>query len=284
MRETPVEDLGLTLPSLLLPLWDSELGSGFIATLRSLLAGNEVSLIRSFLQEVITVEVGPTRRQSARFRADPRAVRRVTAGGRRDGALHPGTGSVQVAARATDRRDHRAESAALPHRRPARADLISRPACRGHQPLMLGVVADGRWPRRPAAPGRRRRSGRRGAAAGCRADRRRATRVRGPPGTPGCRAAVRRARGLRAERDVDAGGWHQEQRSLGMTVGLLWLMPMVAGACAPARPRILVLVWKAKVLLESRDQWRLVRTLVQRSHEWPACSSSTGRSPGNEAS
>jgi AcrR family transcriptional regulator len=58
MRETPVEDLGLTLPSLLLPLWDSELGSGFIATLRSLLAGNEVSLVRSFLQEVISKEVG----------------------------------------------------------------------------------------------------------------------------------------------------------------------------------------------------------------------------------
>ena len=58
MRETPVEDLGLTLPSLLLPLWDSELGSGLIATLRSLLAGNEVSLVRSFLQEVISVEVG----------------------------------------------------------------------------------------------------------------------------------------------------------------------------------------------------------------------------------
>jgi AcrR family transcriptional regulator len=58
MRETPVEDLGLTLPSLLLPLWDSELGSGFIAELRSLLAGNDVSLVRSFLQEVIAVEVG----------------------------------------------------------------------------------------------------------------------------------------------------------------------------------------------------------------------------------
>jgi hypothetical protein len=46
------------LPSLLLPLWDSEMGSGLIATLRSLLAGNEVSLIRSFLQEVVAVEVG----------------------------------------------------------------------------------------------------------------------------------------------------------------------------------------------------------------------------------
>jgi AcrR family transcriptional regulator len=59
MREVPLEQLGLTLPSLLLPLWDSELGSGIIATLRSLLAGDDVSLIRSFLQDIITVEVGP---------------------------------------------------------------------------------------------------------------------------------------------------------------------------------------------------------------------------------
>jgi AcrR family transcriptional regulator len=59
LRDTPVEHLGLTLPSVLLPLWDSELGSRFIATLRSLLAGNQVSLIRSFLQEIITAEVGP---------------------------------------------------------------------------------------------------------------------------------------------------------------------------------------------------------------------------------
>jgi AcrR family transcriptional regulator len=58
LRETPVEELGYKLPSLLLPLWDSEIGSGFIATLRSLLAGSDVSLVRSFLQEVITVEVG----------------------------------------------------------------------------------------------------------------------------------------------------------------------------------------------------------------------------------
>jgi AcrR family transcriptional regulator len=58
MRETPVSELGLKLPSVLLPLWDSELGSGFIATLRSLLAGSEVSLVRSFLQEVIAAEVG----------------------------------------------------------------------------------------------------------------------------------------------------------------------------------------------------------------------------------
>jgi AcrR family transcriptional regulator len=59
MRETPVDELGLRLPSLLLPLWDSELGSGIIATMRSLLAGSDVGLIRSFLQEIITAEIGP---------------------------------------------------------------------------------------------------------------------------------------------------------------------------------------------------------------------------------
>jgi AcrR family transcriptional regulator len=58
MRETPVDEIGYKLPSILLPLWDSEIGKGFIATLRSLLAGSDVSLIRSFLQEVIAVEVG----------------------------------------------------------------------------------------------------------------------------------------------------------------------------------------------------------------------------------
>jgi len=58
LREVPVERIGYVLPSILLPLWDSELGKGFIATLRSILAGNESSLIRSFLQEVIAAEVG----------------------------------------------------------------------------------------------------------------------------------------------------------------------------------------------------------------------------------
>ena len=58
LRDVPVEQIGYTLPSILLPLWDSEMGKGFIATLRSILAGNEVSLIRSFLQEVIVAEVG----------------------------------------------------------------------------------------------------------------------------------------------------------------------------------------------------------------------------------
>ena len=58
MREAPVDQLGLILPSILLPLWDSQIGSGFIATLRSLMSGSDVSLVRSFLQEVVTKEVG----------------------------------------------------------------------------------------------------------------------------------------------------------------------------------------------------------------------------------
>ena len=58
LREVPVEQIGYVLPSVLLPLWDSEMGKGFIAELRSLLAGNDVRLIRTFLQEVITMEVG----------------------------------------------------------------------------------------------------------------------------------------------------------------------------------------------------------------------------------
>lgn len=61
LREVPVEEIGRVLPSLLLPLWDSELGKGFIATLRSILGGSnvtDVSMIRTFLQDVVTAEVG----------------------------------------------------------------------------------------------------------------------------------------------------------------------------------------------------------------------------------
>ncbi|HME80210.1 MAG TPA: TetR family transcriptional regulator [Mycobacterium sp.] len=59
LREVPVEELGYKLPSMLLPLWDSEIGAGFIAALRSVLTGSEVSLFRSFIQEVIAVAIGP---------------------------------------------------------------------------------------------------------------------------------------------------------------------------------------------------------------------------------
>jgi AcrR family transcriptional regulator len=58
LQKVPVEQLGSVLPSILLSLWDSEAGKGFIAELRSLLAGSDVTLLRSFLQEVITAEVG----------------------------------------------------------------------------------------------------------------------------------------------------------------------------------------------------------------------------------
>lgn len=58
LREVPVEELGYKLPSILLALWDSEIGAGFIATLRSILAGSEVNLFRAFIQDVIAAEVG----------------------------------------------------------------------------------------------------------------------------------------------------------------------------------------------------------------------------------
>ena len=57
MREVPVEELGFRLPEVLLAIWDSELGAGLIATMRSLIAGAEVSLVRTFLQDVIAAEV-----------------------------------------------------------------------------------------------------------------------------------------------------------------------------------------------------------------------------------
>jgi AcrR family transcriptional regulator len=58
LREVPIEELGHRIPSILLALWDSEIGAGFIATLRSILAGSEVNLFRTFIQDVIAVEVG----------------------------------------------------------------------------------------------------------------------------------------------------------------------------------------------------------------------------------
>ncbi len=57
LRETPVEELGLKLPSVLLPLWDSTLGTVLIATLRSILTGPDVGLVRSFFRQVIVAEI-----------------------------------------------------------------------------------------------------------------------------------------------------------------------------------------------------------------------------------
>ena len=58
LREIPVDELGYRIPSTLFPLWDSEIGAAFIATLRSILAGEEINLFRTFIEDVITVEIG----------------------------------------------------------------------------------------------------------------------------------------------------------------------------------------------------------------------------------
>jgi AcrR family transcriptional regulator len=57
LREAAVDELGLTLPSLLLPVWDSELGAALIATLRSMLAGSDIGPARAFFREVIVPEI-----------------------------------------------------------------------------------------------------------------------------------------------------------------------------------------------------------------------------------
>jgi AcrR family transcriptional regulator len=57
LRDAPVEELGYKLPSLLLPLWDSELGAVVIATIRSLLSGADVGLVRTFMREVVIEEI-----------------------------------------------------------------------------------------------------------------------------------------------------------------------------------------------------------------------------------
>lgn len=59
LLETPVAELGYTIPRLLLPLWDSEAGKGVIAKIRSLSAGSEVWRPHSFLQEVIMAQIAP---------------------------------------------------------------------------------------------------------------------------------------------------------------------------------------------------------------------------------
>lgn len=57
LRETPVEQLGRTMPELLLPLWDSQTGTGLIAALRSMLTGTEVPLARSFFRDIVVAEL-----------------------------------------------------------------------------------------------------------------------------------------------------------------------------------------------------------------------------------
>ena len=91
LRETPVEELGYTLPSLLLPLWDSETRQGFHRD-----AALAVGRQRGEPDPLVPAgsdrrRGGIPRRQSARLRHDPGPVRGVATGRRGDGALHPGT-------------------------------------------------------------------------------------------------------------------------------------------------------------------------------------------------
>ena len=57
LRETPISELGFTLASMMLPIWDSEVGAGLRAMLRSALAGSDAALFRSYLCEVVVVEL-----------------------------------------------------------------------------------------------------------------------------------------------------------------------------------------------------------------------------------
>jgi AcrR family transcriptional regulator len=57
LRTAPVGELGHTLPTLILNLWDSDVGAGMIATLRSALAGDQISIFRSFLSDIVIKEL-----------------------------------------------------------------------------------------------------------------------------------------------------------------------------------------------------------------------------------
>ncbi|MCG5433429.1 TetR family transcriptional regulator [Mycobacterium sp. MYCO198283] len=57
LRAAPVDELGVVLPTLVLSLWDSEAGVGFVASLRSALAGEQIAMFRSFLRDVVVTEL-----------------------------------------------------------------------------------------------------------------------------------------------------------------------------------------------------------------------------------
>jgi AcrR family transcriptional regulator len=57
LRQTPVDELGRTLPSLLLPLWDSAVGKVLIGVLRSALDGTDDNLARTFFRDIVVVEL-----------------------------------------------------------------------------------------------------------------------------------------------------------------------------------------------------------------------------------
>lgn len=57
LRAAPVEELGRILASLVLAVWDSDVGAGMVAALRSALAGDEIGIFRSFLRDIVVTEL-----------------------------------------------------------------------------------------------------------------------------------------------------------------------------------------------------------------------------------
>ncbi|MDM2645914.1 TetR family transcriptional regulator [Mycobacteroides abscessus] len=53
LRDVPVDELGVTIPQLIIALWDSELGANMLAVFRSALTGADDGLVRVFFREVL---------------------------------------------------------------------------------------------------------------------------------------------------------------------------------------------------------------------------------------
>ncbi|OHU71796.1 TetR family transcriptional regulator [Mycobacteroides chelonae] len=51
--DIPVEELGIAIPRLIIPFWDSELGANVLALFRSALSGADDGLVRVFFREVL---------------------------------------------------------------------------------------------------------------------------------------------------------------------------------------------------------------------------------------
>ena len=115
LHDTPVDELGQALPSLLLLLWDSDLGAGMTAALRSLRP--DVEVVRSFLQDVLVHEL------SARVDNPPGTGGSACRVGRHRAARHRGDPIPPEGAAAGDARGggcrfgNFAQPPALPHRR-----------------------------------------------------------------------------------------------------------------------------------------------------------------------
>ncbi|WP_099025355.1 TetR/AcrR family transcriptional regulator [Mycolicibacterium palauense] len=57
VRAVPLDELGRTIPSVVLPLWEYEAGAGMKAALRSALAGDRIAMFEDFLREIVLAEV-----------------------------------------------------------------------------------------------------------------------------------------------------------------------------------------------------------------------------------